>query len=233
LNLLESDLCSGYWPMRGAKEATKRFIRRLDPQRDQVGVVAYNSDTNPDTRTVKLQCLRRAENIPVSCFAGPDPISYTAAIDLIERVPSDGSTNIAQGMRDGLEVLGIDTDAAGVFNNDCLDSSVTSHCGRNDTATQVMIVMSDGIPNTDPGGLCDDVDLYQPNTDNPDVDQAKDCVIYYANIATANGVIIHTIGLGNGIDADLLTTAANIGSGQFFAAATPDDLNAIFDLLAP
>jgi len=232
-NLLEDDLFSGYWPMRGAKEAVKRFIRTLDSQKDQVGVVAYNNDTDPDTRTVKLQCLRREENNPVSCFTGPDPISYTAVIDLIERIPASGGTNTAQGMRDGLEVLGIEADAPGVFNNDCLDTSTSSHCGRGVAARQVMIVMSDGIANVDPDGLCDDADLYQPNTGDVAVDQANDCVIYYANIAAANGVIIHTIGLGDGIDAGLLATTANIGSGQFFSPATPDELDAVFDLLAP
>ncbi|HEX9925978.1 MAG TPA: vWA domain-containing protein, partial [Anaerolineae bacterium] len=232
-NLLEDDLFSGYWPLRGAKEAAKRFIRKLDPQRGQVGVVAYNNTTDATNRTVKLQCLRREENNPVSCFTGPDPISYTTVIDLIERAPSYGSTNIAQGMRDGLEVLGIEADAPGVFNNDCLDTSTSSHCGHGVAARQVMIVMSDGIANVDPDGLCDDADLYQPNTGDVAVDQANDCVIYYANIAAANGVIIHTIGLGDGIDAGLLATTANIGSGQFFSPATPDELDAVFDLLAP
>jgi hypothetical protein len=77
------------------------------------------------------------------------------------------------------------------------------------------------------------VDLYLPNTGDSSVDEARDCVIYYANIAADNGVIIHTIGLGHGADADLLAAAANVGSGQFFAATTPDDLDTIFDLIAP
>ncbi|HEX9925899.1 MAG TPA: Tad domain-containing protein [Anaerolineae bacterium] len=231
-NLLYADqLFSGYQPIRDAKEAIKRFVKRLNPQFDQVGIVAYNNNTDPDNRSVKLQCLRRAQNNPVDCYSGTNPITYTKVLDLVERLPAYNGTNIAQGMRDGLEVLGIDADAPGTFNTACLDASTSSHCSRGSSAKRVMVVMTDGVANADPGGACDDVDLYQPNTGTASVDEAKDCVIFYTNIAAQNNVIIYTIGLGNGADVELMERVAAAGNGQFFAAATPAKLDEIFEII--
>ena len=43
-------------PIRGAVEAAKRFVQRLDPQYDQIGLVSYNT-----TATIRdeLECVRR------------------------------------------------------------------------------------------------------------------------------------------------------------------------------
>jgi hypothetical protein len=231
-NLLYDDqLFSGYQPIRDAKEAIKRFVKRLNPRFDQVGIVAYNTNTDASNRSVKLQCLRREQNNPVDCYDGTNPITYTTVLDVVERLPAYNGTNIAQGMRDGLEVLGIDAGAPGAFNTACQDASTSSHCSRGSSAKRVMVVMTDGVANENPGGGCYDVDLYQPNTGTASVDRAKDCVIFYTNIAAQNNVIIYTIGLGNGADVELMERVAAAGNGQFFAAATPAKLDEIFEII--
>lgn len=231
-NLLYDDqLFSGYQPIRDAKEAIKRFVKRLNPQFDQIGIVAYNANTDANNRSIKLQCLRREQNNPVDCYTGTNPITYTAVLDVLERLPAFNGTNIAQGMRDGLEVLGIDAGAPGTFNTACQDSSTSSHCSRGSSAKRVMVVMTDGVANANPGNGCYDVDLYQPNTGTASVDRAKDCVMHFTNIAAQNNVIIYTIGLGNGADVDLLERVAATGNGQFFAAATPAKLDEIFEII--
>jgi uncharacterized repeat protein (TIGR01451 family) len=55
------------------------------------------------------------------------------------------------------------------------------------------------------------------------------CVIYYAGKALENNVIIYTIGLGVGVRADLLQMTAETAHGQYFFAATPDHLDAVFE----
>jgi len=229
--LYEDQLFSGYQPIRDAKEAIKRFVKRLNPQFDQVGFVAYNTNTDPDNRSVKLQCLRRDQNNPVNCYSGASPITYTEVLDLVERVPAYNGTNIAQGMRDGLWVLGIDADAPATFDTACDDGNIDSQCSRGSSAKRVMVVMTDGVANENPGNGCYDVDLYQPNTGTANVDRAKDCVMHFANIASQSNVIIYTIGLGNGADVELMERVAAAGNGQFFAAATPAKLDEIFEII--
>ncbi len=236
-NPTNNRLFSGYQPIRDAKEAVKRFISKLDPQFDQAGIVSYSTNT-PSAGRVELRCKRYLS--ADQCYRGATPISYTDVIDVLEILPPDGSTNMAQGMLRGLEALGINADNRASFDNTCTDA--TDHCGRGGSARRVMVLMTDGVANKNPrnqGGSsvnCYANDLYQPNLGDDSKggdseDRAKDCVVYYAQIAAANNVTIYTIGLGNGADTNLLETVANLSDGQYFAAVSPTQLDGIFDAI--
>jgi hypothetical protein len=132
-------------------------------------------------------------------------------------------------------MLGINAENVGGFDNSCQDEA--DHCSRGDSVRRIMIVMTDGVANKDPGGVCDDAanaHLWPPTTYTSDYeDQAKDCVVYYAQIAAQNSVDLYTIGLGNGVDTELLEYIATLpgSGGQYFAAPTPASLEAIFEAI--
>jgi hypothetical protein len=241
-------LYSGYQPIRDAKEAVKHFIERLEPQFDQVGLVSYSTHT-PAEGSMELRCRKRYS--AQQCFQGTNPISYTEVLEKVEMLPPDGSTNMAQGMLRGLEVLGINANdenlATWIAKNDC--STATDHCSRGGAARRVMIIMSDGVANRNPwntweGGQrvadenCHADDLYLPNVGDTgkgadSEDWAKDCVMYYADIAAKNNVTMYTIGLGNGVDDALMTTVAELpgSNGEFFKAVSSAELDGIFSTI--
>ena len=145
-------------------------------------------------------------------------------------------TDIAEGMRNGLEALGVNVRglrecSAGQnpYDDNCFDNSCTSDdrtgCGRGGAASRVMVVLTDGSPNQNPGG-CGNDPVYNFPLEN---DDDYDCVIYYAGKALQNNVTVYTIGLGDGARAELLQMAAETARGQYFYAPTPEDLDAIFD----
>ena len=109
-------------------------------------------------------------------------------------------------------------------------------CARGAAAQRVMIVMTDGVANRYPSGTgCEaDPTLFQPDLALPDgdtINRARDCAIYYAQKAANENIIIYTIGLGNGVDVQLMEQVAEIGRGQYFAAQTPARLDEIFDVI--
>jgi len=238
-DLRRDQLYSDYQPIRGAKEALKRFITRLNPQFDQVGIVAYNNTTE-SRRSLDMRCLRSNPN---DCYQGTTPISYTDVLRLIEKLPANGGTNIAQGMRDGLNLMGVTVDGvsrAGTLPALPANCAGTS-CARGASAKRVMILMTDGVANVYPAG-CSNEDLFTPNlststgntntdTNNDNLNRARDCVIYYAQKAAKENIILYTIGLGNGVDVGILEKAAEVGKGQYFAAATPAQLDEIFGVI--
>lgn len=229
-------LFSGYEPVRGSKEAVKRFIRKLNPQFDQVGLAAYSTNT-PSAGRVELRCRRYLS--AADCFQGTNPISYTEVLNTLEILPPWGSTNMAEGMLRGLEMLGIDANNLGAgFDNSCTDA--TDHCSRGGSARRVMIVMTDGVANKNPwddtgvaNQNCRATDLYQPNVGVTDEDRAKDCAMFYAQIAGQNNVTIYTIGLGNGVDQAFLEAIATVqgSNGQYFGAFSTAQLDGIFDTI--
>ncbi|MBN1994740.1 MAG: VWA domain-containing protein [Anaerolineae bacterium] len=229
-------LFSGYQPIRGAKESLKRFISKLDPQFDQVGIVSYSTST-PSAGRTELRCRRY---LPASqCFMGTNPISFTEVLETVEMLPPNGSTNMAEGMMRGLEMLGIDPPdgLGGALDNTCQDP--TDHCSRGGAARRILIVMTDGIANLDPGGVCDDNNsayytLWPPDTYSSDSEaQATDCAMFYAKVAAENNVTIYTIGLGNGVDVEFLEAIATLpgSNGQYFGALSPAQLDGIFDTI--
>jgi uncharacterized repeat protein (TIGR01451 family) len=207
----------GDWeqPLRAAKEAAKRSVIRLDPKRDQVGLVTYGTDSTQDSQ---LECISRWGS---ACYEGTTPISYTRVLAAIESTSSGYTTCTGCGMQDGLKVLGINIDNQNNFDNDC-DGGANSHCARGG-AKKVMILITDGVPNDSPGGVCDDQDYY------PGAGPAYDCVIYFAQKAAERGVVIYPIGLGFGVDANLLEAVAEEGGGFYRPAYSASNLDEIFN----
>jgi Flp pilus assembly protein TadG len=223
---LADDLFSDNQPIRGSKEAIKNFVARLDPEHDQVGFVYYNDNASKGS---ELMCRRRYGPY---CFqgsaawgwpGGPTPYTYTTILDSVEDQSASGSTCTGCGLRAGLEVLGINVDNRNQVDNDC-DGSADSACGRGASATRVIILLTDGVPNVSLGGVCDDDPTLWANGGAP-----HDCGIYYAKKAAEAGVVIYPIGLGNGPDIPWLQEIAKITRGQFYQAPAPNDLNLIFD----
>ena len=215
-------------PIRNALEAAKHFVGRLNPRFDQIGYVRYSGSSQIMD---ELECLRRrgAENLDnpncnpnwsnpggepprdpdCGCFSGV--ITNTVLYDL-DNTRAGGSTNIAQGMKHGIEVL----------------STASGHYGR-PGAAHIMVLMTDGEANTYSGcdAACDDDPSLWPN----DNERAKDCVVYYAYKARDNAIVIYTIGLGWGADRELMEHVADTTGGFFRWAPTSDKLDAIFDEL--
>jgi hypothetical protein len=218
-NRLADDLYGDFEPLRTSQEAVKRFVKKLDPQFDQVGFVGFSLDVGPQA---ELACLRH--DGPAACYLGSSPISYTNVLQTIESQTAEGSTDIAEALRNGLEVLGINVDNRPGVDNDC-DGSVGSACGRGGSAKRIMILLTDGSPNANPGGACDDDPSLWPYNNDPDFD----CVMYYAIKARQTGTIIYTIGLGNGVIPELLQAVADETRATYYFAPSPRDLDDIFE----
>ena len=113
-------------------------------------------------------------------------------------------------------------------------------------AHKILILITDGIPNANPGGGCN-ANIW--NGDLGPNDPDFECAVFFGNMASANNVTVFTVGVGNGVDRDLLTAIAEghdphstSGSGdeflfdscggRFFNAAKPTDLDAILDFIS-
>jgi len=114
----------------------------------------------------------------------------------------DGTTNIASGISRAIAEL----------------QSARSR----PAAKKIIILMSDGVPNTDEDGS------YIGENDT-----AKEYARQRAEQAADLGMTLYTVSVGYGVDRDLMIELAEIGRGQeFYAAGTPeeyaDELEAIF-----
>lgn len=251
-----SGLYSGLQPIRSAQEAVKRFAQKLDPKFDQLGIVAFSAstdDTNAQvsTRRSKLQCLTWATTQlgnPARCYDPSlgTPLTYTNVISAVERHWATGGTNIALGMREGLEELGVSTPGNTANSGVCTATTNDGNaCDRRGAARRVIILMTDGSPNANPGscnGSGGRPDLWDGLLGTEDAD--FECAMYFAYLASQENVTVYTIGIGAGANRDLLTAMATgvdprsgqgdvtyfVGKGgQYFPAAKPTDLDLIFD----
>jgi len=215
-------------PMRPSKEAIKSFIKRLDPEKDQVGLVSYNGENNA-TRT-ELQCAEWAKTGTVCA----DPaISYTLVLKELEDVRAFGKTNTAAGMKDGLGLLGISlprdagSDYPNVVGNGHCDGD---DCARGAAAQRIMILMTDGVPTANPGGNCTNGDA--PNEAamaEGAIDNANHrCPLWFAQQASNRGITLYVIGLGQGINRPYLQQLAKTGGGMAYFSSSETDLNLIF-----
>ena len=260
---LNDDLHAGLQPIRGAQEAVKRFVYRLDPKYDQVAIVPFTTNVvNEGGSRTKLQCLRWASANGANCFdvSAGTPISYTYALQAIERQWPRQSTDIAEGLREALVELGVSdyaTDSSctnsvpgtvGYSSSNITDGTA---CDRSGAARRVIILLTDGSPNQNPGSCA-------PGSGRPDLwnglvgpsDDDYECAMYYAWEASNNNVTLYAIGLGAGVNIDLLhamatgidprggvvgddndVTIFNGRGGQFYNAATPEELDAIFETI--
>lgn len=195
-------------PLRGAAEASKRFIRKLDYRYDQIGLIVYNSRSSIRS---ELQCVRRLGSDSCTADVVEDNI-----IDRLDSTHATGGTNIAEGIMDGIDVL----------------SNKPGHYGR-PAAAHILIVMTDGEANQTGGldGACDDQDYWPQNTGNSGRDRAKDCVVYYARQARNNGIVMYTITLGATADIELMQYIAELSGGVHRHAPRPEQLDPIFEEL--
>ena len=219
---LADELFGDREPLRSSMEAAKRLVTQMEPQYDQVGFVGFNGSV---TFQAELACLRRQTVLgdPAACYTGPSPISFTNVLTTIELQVANGDTDIAEGLRNGLEMLGYNVDNRAAVDNLC-DGSPNSACGRGFAARPALILLTNGSPNANPGGACDNYpDLW------PDGDADFDCVIYYARKAHQAGVTIYTVGLGPGVAANLLGAVATETGGQYYAAPSIAALDLALD----
>jgi hypothetical protein len=268
-------------PIRGSKEAIKAFLDQLDPSLDQAG---FSSFSTTATQDAQMECLKAAAIRELAATSGqiinwpettatlgefdetecsdPDkadgeqPVRFQIVINGVEDTDANGGTDIADGLRRGLHIMGINTDNdnGGAHANDCNwtpdygndrwligginqnpaspPSDVTSHCSRGAAATQVIVLLTDGAPNDTPAGdgaECNATPIDPlPYPDFNDGAQQYRCIMYYAQIAGNNGIIVYTIGLGAGADPDLLGAIAEETNGDYYFAPSAAQLNIIF-----
>jgi hypothetical protein len=220
------DIYDDEQPIRASIEAAKQFVGMLDPRYDQIGYVYYSSSASIRN---ELECVRRRgvdttddpacdpdwsnpggeppRDPDCGCFSG---VITNTVLYQLENTTASGSTNIADGMRQGINVL----------------STQAGHYGR-PGAAHVMIVMTDGRANQTPNSYCDD----DPDRQWPGGSAAQDCVIYYAHEARNNSIVVYTITLGGSADFELMEAVADITGGVHRTADRPEQLPAIFDEL--
>jgi hypothetical protein len=196
-------------PIRNALEAAKHFVSRLNPRFDQVGYVRYS--TNAEIAS-ELECLRHlgADNCTTQVIT--DTVLYK-----LDRTQAGGSTNIAGGVKLGIDVL----------------STVAPHYGR-PGAAHVMVLMTDGQANLYPNypnyHECWQEDLW-PDVGDRDIDRAADCVVHYAQKARDNAIVVYTISLGESADRELMTEVAELTGGFQRGADSREELDKIFNEL--
>jgi hypothetical protein len=239
-NNLENDLFSGIQPLRAAQEAVKDFAKRLDTDFDQIGLIDFGDTVvNDADRRTQLQCQRSDPN---NC--ANDANRFPKFLQAAEQQWPSGTTNISQGLKEGLATLGV---APYATDNDCTPGNFSSACAR-PGARKILILVTDGSPNTRdttcPAHAAMDSlwnGLLSPNDEN------FECAVYFGKQAADSGVIIYTIGIGAGVNPDFLTAIAEgrdphgieqgIGpeqtlfsarGGRFDFASNPDDLERIF-----
>jgi hypothetical protein len=190
----------------------------------------------------KLQCLRTMNPTPTDAAT-----CYGKVLTVVEKQWPNWSTNISEGMREGLEELGLS-----VGNNTNVDSTCTSGfddkhaCDRGGAARRVLILMTDGSPNTGVNN-CSSQTGYADYWAGlvGDGNPFFECAMWYAQQAAEKGVIVYTIGIGGGANDDFLETMATGtdphggtpqpafpgGTGRYFKAAQPSDLDGIFKII--
>jgi len=231
------DIFDDLQPLREAKEAAKGILFRMRARFDQAGLVE-SADYGFVRR--ELSCLetRKSQSMPDSPGVGSpdggdpawiwcfdrrlDPTGYDSSakrspdvthgsiIGAIEDISPNGHSNIADGMREGMEAL----------------DSEPGHYGRA-AAIKVMILLTDGradqYPNT---GCADDPSLW------PEGGPSQDCVIYYARQARNRNIVVYALGLGLNVDAGLLKAVAAETGGEYYYVPTSDSLPPIFQEIA-
>jgi Flp pilus assembly protein TadG len=219
------DLYDDFQPIRAAKEAAKKFVRRLNPDLDQIGYVWYS--TNASIRE-ELYCLKH--------YGGCD--DFENVVDAIESTYPDGSTKIGDAMWDGIRVLSTGREPSFDPSGAGFPPKVpgTIHYGR-PSAAHIMVLMTDGQANLYPSlpsgyGNCYSDELWP---DQPDEDtnqrRARECVAWFAHQARDRGVVLYTIGLGAQADNELLAYAADITGGWYYYAPSAEELDTIFENL--
>jgi hypothetical protein len=217
-------------PIRGALEAAKYFVSRLNPRLDQVGYVPYSYNAEIES---ELECLRRrgVPNLgspdcdPDLCTPGVEPpcdpdcgcfsgVITNTVLYQLDRTFALGTTNIAEGIQLGIDVLSIEE----------------GHY-RRPGAAHVMVLLTDGQANRYPNDTCWEGRDEWPDTGTEHLDRAAECVIYYAEQARNDSIMVFTISLGQSADQELMAHVAQMTGGWHRYAPNTDALNEIFDEL--
>jgi len=203
----KDDLFDDEQPMASTAAAAVRFIRKLDFQFDQIGLVRYSSRADPDNKLVELLCLK-------SDGAGctKDVIEDTI-INKLMSTTAGGSTNIADGLEEAIQMM---------------DNS-PPHYGR-PSAAHVIILMTDGQPNQYSGLLPENANCHAEDL-WPGSSKAHDCAVFMAHKARNEGIIIYGITLGEGADRELLAAISEVTGGIHLHAEDPSRLDDIFNEL--
>lgn len=194
--------------MRGMVEAAKYFVRGFDLDRDQVGVLEFNSSASIVS---DLQCTSR---LGVSCTAQVLTDTVIAALD---GVHARGTTNEAHALLRGIEML---------------DPQMGNYA-REDTA-KALVLVSEGESIVLSGlevPTCYSEDLWPGNDNSTTVNRAKDCLVYYARQARDAGIVIYTVSMGRRADIELLQHVAEMTGGDHFHAPQAEQLPVIMDVL--
>ncbi len=219
------DLYDDFQPIRAAKEAAKNFVRKLNPEIDQIGYVWYS-----DNAAIKeeLYCVKQ----------GLECEDFENVVATIESTTAGGTTNIGDAMWDGMRVLTTGAEASLDPDGRGFPPKVpgTAHYGR-PSAAHIMILMTDGQANEFPTlpsgyGNCYSDDLWPDQVDETTSQRrARECVVWFAQVARDQGVVIYTIGLGSQADNELLAYVADLTGGWYYFAPKAEELDAIFDSL--
>ena len=218
------DLYDDFQPIRAAKEAAKNFVRRLNPELDQIGYVWYSSSSEIEK---ELYCLKQG----LGCS------DFENVVAIVESTSAEGSTNIADAMWDGIRVLTTgrepDLNPSGIGFPPKEPSA--QHYGR-PSAAHILILMTDGqatrYPTLPAGyGNCYSDELWPDQPDETsDERRARECVVWFALQARDENVVIYTIGLGAQADSELLSHVADVTAGLYFYASM-EQLDEIFESL--
>ena len=204
------DLYDDEQPLAAAAAASIRFIKKLDFNFDQIGLVTYSGKAN---RVVQLRCLKSNGQ---GCTKNVIDNTIIDTLNSRNQTYAHGSTNIADALEEAIEALDNDP----------------PHYGR-PGAAKIIILMTDGQPNYSSNlrpahRECEDMDgLWTGSTDS----KAHDCSIYFANMARDKGIIIFGITLGDGADQELMGTIAERTGGIHRHAEETEALDDIFDEL--
>jgi Flp pilus assembly protein TadG len=219
------DLYDDFQPIRAAKEAAKRFVRRLDPDLDQIGYVWYN---NTASVREELYCIKHEG----SCA------DFERIVTAIESTSASGGTNIADALWDGIRVLTTGREPQASPDGIGLPpkSPGTLHYGR-PSAAHILVLMTDGQANVYPSlpwgyGNCYSDDLWpdQPG-ESQNQQRARECMVWFAQQARNQGIVIYTIGLGAQVDNELMMHVADLTGGYYYHAPSAQELDAIFESL--
>ncbi|MBN1935927.1 MAG: DUF11 domain-containing protein [Anaerolineae bacterium] len=224
------DLFDDLQPMRDAKEAYKAFVRQAKVPLDQLSLVRYSSSGQAIRELMCLLTPSAGLDRLPAGYPGlwdfstgtPDPawrwcydhrsssdgltgvpaddVTHGSLLWGIEKMYPDASTNMAEGMKFGIDGLG----------------TGTGHYGRLNVV-KALLLFSDGVPNILPAGS----DPCKADNQWPDggFGTASDCVIFYADRAREQGIRIYTVGL-IGADHALLHEVASRTHGVYYYAAS-------------